>query len=70
MNGEISVSDILQWVAFISTVGGIYRFVIKPLFQEREEVRRWRRNTETRLTMLEAQQDPAHASLRKSLLED
>ena len=65
-----TLHNIAQWIGLAVTVGSLWRFVIKPLFDEREAVREWRRDMRTRLTLLEKDQPEDIAALRKRLTEE
>ena len=69
MNGS-DLHNLAQWLGLIVTVGSLWRFVIKPLFDEREAVREWRRDMKTRVALLEAKQDPETVALRKRLTDE
>ena len=69
MNGD-TLHNIAQWIGLAVTIGSLWRFVLKPLIDEREAVREWRRDMEVRMTLLETSQDPETAALRKRLTEE
>ena len=65
----ISLHDAAQWLGFAVTIGSLWRFVIKPLFDERETTREWRRDMDARVKLLEKHQPPEDAELRDRLVE-
>lgn len=69
MNGT-DLHNIAQWLGLAVTVGSLWRFVLKPLIDEREVVREWRRDVTARLAILEKDQDADTAALRKRLTEE
>ena len=68
MNGS-DFHNLAQWLGMIVTVGSLWRFVIKPLFDERETVRKWRRDINARMALLEQDQPDKVAALRHRLTE-
>ena len=69
MNGT-DLHNLAQWLGLAVTIGSLWRFVIKPLFDEREAVREWRRDMQTRVTLLEDNQPEDTAALRRRLTEE
>ena len=65
---EFTTGEIAAAVAFISALGGLWRFTIKPIFDKQALLEEWRRDIDIRIKLIEeGKPDPA---LRKRLTGD
>lgn len=74
---EISHINITATLGMLGTMAALYRFTIKPMISSQKEeyrrMREWRKDVNTRLTLLEHQQrseEPSWDKLRNDLVNE
>ena len=55
---HFTTGEIVALVGFISTIGALWRFTIKPIFDRQARLEDWRRDMHTRMTLLEEAAPP------------
>ena len=55
---HFTTGELVALVGFVSTIGALWRFTIKPIFDRQAKLEDWRRDVDTRITLLEESADP------------
>ena len=71
---HFTTGEIVALIGFLSTIGALWRFTIKPIFDRQAKLEDWRRDVHTRITLIEeslpADKQAELARLRERLTEN